>query len=77
MTSQGQALGDAAENSGIDEGVERMARVRAAAFLRMAAQAAEANPWQAGAVTKWLSDDRAQLVIDTNQGRFVVTISRG
>lgn len=77
MSDAGQAIGDAAENSSIDNAVEIMARTRASTFLRMAAQAAEDNPWLPGAVTKWLSDDRAQLIIDTNQGRFVVTISRG
>lgn len=74
--SDGRALGDAAEDK-FEDGAIQMAKTRAAAFLRAAADAALSNPWRDRAAAKWLIDDKAQLVIDTNQGRFVVTIERG
>ena len=77
MSSSSSQLGDAAENSGIDNALAGIATVRAATLMREFARVAEVGEWKPGAAEKFMSDDRAQFIMDTNQGRFVLTIERG
>lgn len=75
--SNGSKLGDAAENSKIENGVMQMARTRAAAIMSQCAKMAMTGPWTQGAAERFLAKDELQQILDTNQGRFVIIIRRG
>jgi len=73
----GVVLGDAAEDIGIDNALEQVARMRAATLMHECARMAEIGTWSPGTVENFMANDSLEQIVDTNQGKFIVVIRRG
>jgi hypothetical protein len=77
VTGDMDAIASAAENTGIDYGLEQTARMVAHSLMDSAAKMALHAPWMPGAADKFMATGELEQIVDTNQGRFVVAVRRG